>query len=518
MRFYNMVSSRALRHKRHDKRTRRRVTKVLRAFHDVPPVVLCIPHAERERAPLLRLLPFPPLLLLPGGPNPLEIQVVLAHEQDQLPAPLGEALLDGEPERLGEPRDGLRGRLAGGPVSQEERRARSRQRDFHGRRDLKLFEFFRIFYRKFCTRVKKSTKKSSQKKQPLFLLDGTHRTSSLASLPSLSRSAYPVPVRPCLSQVCVDDVDKDMSPQHVFFSVMARSLAHASVFAPIDNAIGLGLDDNHVASPTINTHQQQSHHGHQHSKHAVDNNSSSATIVAESPATRYHKHVVDHVEKVCGPLLIDSPPESDWEVILDQGARLKVWRRPVENSSAYEYALRGKSRAGGHTFIKNAWLDLQARKKWDMSCGGSYSLGFCSNYEGVENVYWETKYPWPIASRDYVYQRSTVLSSSGEAHGVSWVGKSPVKVLHDVSCEVEGAPPPFPDKVRVEGYRASILVRTHEDQLGSSWAIRVFDDPVMFGPSYIVNFVAKKWLPISAAQLEAACEKEALQTGHDPSI
>ena len=163
--------------------------------------------------------------------------------------------------------------------------------------------------------------------------------------------------------------------------------------------------------------------------------------------------------------------------------------------------------AATKTLPATGQTDLDARKQWDTSCGASRSLAYDASTL-VESVYWESVYPWPVWPRDYVYQRATVVAAA-EAHGVSWVGVSPVPALIDSAPPLPAdAPAPLPGKVRVQRYSAAIIARAAAaGEHGCRWAIRVFDDPEVAVPQAVVSAISRASLPLSAANLERACER-----------
>ena len=180
------------------------------------------------------------------------------------------------------------------------------------------------------------------------------------------------------------------------FLRLLSSCVHASLFAPLAEHAILADDGLFHYSAASKADDALSVGEHKETP------GGGAVIHVPEELSLYDKEVRSYVEKFCSPLLSDRPEGGGWEVILDRGTSFKVWRRPVNESLAYEYALRGRSVADANTFIRLAWLDLNSRREWDTSCGHSYSMGWSSTISNVENVYWETVYPWPIRSRDYV--------------------------------------------------------------------------------------------------------------------
>lgn len=197
-------------------------------------------------------------------------------------------------------------------------------------------------------------------------------------------------------------------------------------------------------------------------------------------------------------------PGQGWEQVLRDGDRIRVWRRKSAGT-AFEYALRGKTANPAHVFFRTAFVDIERRMKWDESCGEARMLQRC-DATGVETLYWVTKYPWPVAERDYVFHR-VVSSSKDEHHATSWVGPSPIAQLGDFKKPSKEDLDLVPKhRVRVLDYRTSMLVRSTMDG-GALWALRVLDDPcVAVVPTSVVNWIASKTLPSSVQKLDKACD------------
>lgn len=236
-----------------------------------------------------------------------------------------------------------------------------------------------------------------------------------------------------------------------------------------------------------------------------------------SSLAHYDPMTEAHVVSECTPLLQGSGPEGKWEAVLDEGDRLKVWRRSHPTKpSTFEYALRGKSPHPPAVFFSTSFEDLDFRLKWDESCGDARMLSYCPNTH-IETVYWVTKYPWPVAERDYVFHRIMSRNAQeGSFHGATWVGtEAPYKDerhgswdlsrldYDDVNAKAKQA---NKHRVRVTEYATTMLVLPSGDG-GAIWALRVLEDPkVSFVPPQLINWAASKSLPGSANKLDKACE------------
>lgn len=214
-----------------------------------------------------------------------------------------------------------------------------------------------------------------------------------------------------------------------------------------------------------------------------------------------------HVKHECEELLTKGTVEEGkgWEKIFENGEKLRVWRRKALSTNAFEYALRGKTDHEPHIFFKTAFLDIDNRMHWDESCGEARLLERCQN-TGVETLYWITKYPWPVAERDYLFHR-LVSKNEGSFHAVSWVGAPPTSLtVGEFTRPTDEVIQQLPkSRVRVTDYRTAMLVRPAPGG-GALWCLRVLDDPkVAVVPTTVVNWIVTKTLPSSADKLDRAC-------------
>jgi hypothetical protein len=304
-------------------------------------------------------------------------------------------------------------------------------------------------------------------------------------------------------------------------------------------------NQNSKSAETQQASHQEHHHHHQQQQQLATNHpneiSTTATLKSESATTERRIHeetnttlsndnrprtsllrrrttvsslpsretVEAHVNAECEELLVKGQVNASdgWESVYEDGEKLKVWRRKVDpKSTAFEYALRGKTTHAPHVFFRTAFFDVENRMKWDESCGEARFLQRCDR-TGVETLYWVTKYPWPVTERDYVFHR-LVSKNRGAYHAVSWVGSPPSSLsITDYSKPTDTALEQVPKhRVRVVDYRTSMLVKPTPEG-GALWCLRVLDDPkVAIVPTSVVNWIVSKTLPSSANKLDKACE------------
>lgn len=246
------------------------------------------------------------------------------------------------------------------------------------------------------------------------------------------------------------------------------------------------------------------------SSSSVPNSAASLTRRFSVSSMVSREAVEEHVRHECEELLSKGTVEENqgWEKVFHDGERLRVWRRKVgPKSTAFEYALRGKTTHPPHVFFKTAFLDVDNRMRWDESCGDARFLERCDK-SGVETLYWVTKYPWPVSERDYVFHR-LMSKRHGAYHAVSWVGNPPSTLaITDFTKPSQSVLDQVPNhRVRVVDYRTAMLVRPTPEG-GAIWCLRVLDDPkVAMVPTSVVNWIVSKTLPSSANKLDLACSR-----------
>jgi len=79
-----------------------------------------------------------------------------------------------------------------------------------------------------------------------------------------------------------------------------------------------------------------------------------------------------------------------------ESVECKIYRKHVETSGLYEYKIMGSLEDVGPDVCKQVYMDLEYRKKWDEYVKELYE---CDD-EGVQSIYWNVNYPWPMSNRD----------------------------------------------------------------------------------------------------------------------
>jgi hypothetical protein len=192
--------------------------------------------------------------------------------------------------------------------------------------------------------------------------------------------------------------------------------------------------------------------------------------------------------------LFSPPAEGEgWEMLLDNPGSLQIWRKRIPETSVYEYKTIGIATApSAEVWVKVAFMDLEYHKQWDVNCIDIEPIKVEDAVTGVEWVYWEVKYPWPMSNRDYVYARKHLVKDG----------------IHYIRSRAKAHPlkPEEKSKVRVELYRCNAAVRGAGNGRCEYGSIAV-DDPKVLLPSSIVNYFIAKTLPAAMASMEIACGK-----------
>ncbi|XP_061477747.1 phosphatidylcholine transfer protein isoform X2 [Rhineura floridana] len=159
-------------------------------------------------------------------------------------------------------------------------------------------------------------------------------------------------------------------------------------------------------------------------------------------------------------------------------------------SGLYEYKVYGILADCAPELCAEVYMDLTYRTKWDR-----YLRELCEKtHDGRTVIYWEVKFPFPMANRDYVFIR--------ERQDMEVDGK---KIYVILAKSVNTAK--FPEKpgiVRVKNYKQSVAFQS-DGKKGSKVFLSYFDDPGGKVPSWLVNWVTKTGVPNFLNDMEKAC-------------
>lgn len=141
-------------------------------------------------------------------------------------------------------------------------------------------------------------------------------------------------------------------------------------------------------------------------------------------------------------------------VVLNRRAGLNVYKREVKPGT-YEFRATGLLKVGLGDY-KVALLDHEYRVKWDDNAKDIRAV------DGLENVFvWLQRYPWPMADREYVFERA--LRKRGD-----------LELLVAKSMDVLSLPPGRKN-VRVTDYRQLLAFAPAEG--GVRFALKYTETP-----------------------------------------
>ena len=159
----------------------------------------------------------------------------------------------------------------------------------------------------------------------------------------------------------------------------------------------------------------------------------------------------------CASLLEgDEPSSAMWELVSDKpnagggGVRSKVYRKRALESSKGSTATTYLSQAvfdESLDLVFAALSDLSRRREWDKYC---LDLRQVATLGDSKLVYWKTKYPFPLAARDYVYVVRSMHGPGADTRLV--VSRSvPVDCAEEFVPTQQVPPPSLSDSLSVFG-------------------------------------------------------------------
>ncbi|XP_064421666.1 stAR-related lipid transfer protein 7, mitochondrial isoform X1 [Latimeria chalumnae] len=187
--------------------------------------------------------------------------------------------------------------------------------------------------------------------------------------------------------------------------------------------------------------------------------------------------------------------DQSWEVVMERNL-FKVWRRPIANTSLYQYRVLGTYSDITPRQFFNVQLDTEYRKRWDALV---IKLEVVERDEltGSEVLHWVTHFPYPMYSREYVYVRRYHVDQ-----------KNNLMVM--VSRTVEHpSVPESPDYVRVRAYQSHMVIRPHRtfDENGFDYLLTYSDDPQTVFPRYCIRWMVSSGMPDFLGKLHSAAVK-----------
>ncbi|XP_044277419.1 phosphatidylcholine transfer protein [Varanus komodoensis] len=217
--------------------------------------------------------------------------------------------------------------------------------------------------------------------------------------------------------------------------------------------------------------------------------SHSRRVCLESPSFRA-PFSEDHFLAVCREVAKSREAATgSWQLMADS-AGFSIYRMLDEKSGLYEYKVYSYLSDCSPELCADVYMDLNYRKKWDQ-----YLREMCEkNLDGRTVIYWELKFPFPLANRDYVFIRERQdMEVDGE--------KIYVILAKSVSTSK------FPEKpgiVRVKNYKQSVAFQS-DGKKGTKVFMWYFDDPGGKVPPWLVNWATKTGVPNFLKDMQRAC-------------
>ncbi|BHF64870.1 StAR-related lipid transfer protein 7, mitochondrial [Sparganum proliferum] len=242
--------------------------------------------------------------------------------------------------------------------------------------------------------------------------------------------------------------------------------------------------------------------------------------------------------------------DSEWELVVEK-PHLRLWRRPlgrkpaspllsdeVEHLSFFEYRACGTFMDISASSFLEVQLNLSYRRQWDPHVSLLETMrprsGCQDGADQTEIIRWVSKFPFPMAKREYVYARrwwaemhsSGVAEtesksnagsfSSGLALIVSRAVTQPSKEVqkHDSSSQPAekswySASVAGPNVVSVSSYESNMLIRSHSrfDEAGLDYFLTYSDDPKLSVSRETVSWLQNMIIPRLLEQLHTAAQR-----------
>ncbi|XP_058025407.1 phosphatidylcholine transfer protein isoform X2 [Ahaetulla prasina] len=136
-------------------------------------------------------------------------------------------------------------------------------------------------------------------------------------------------------------------------------------------------------------------------------------------------------------------------------------------------------------------MDLNYRTKWDQYVKNVRE----KTQDGKTAIYWEVKFPFPLANRDYVFVR--------ERQDMELDGQKIYVILAKSVNTVKFSEKP--GIVRVKNFRQGVAFAS-DGKKGCKVFMTYFDDPGGKLPSWVVNWAAKTGVPNFLKDMQKACQ------------
>lgn len=183
-------------------------------------------------------------------------------------------------------------------------------------------------------------------------------------------------------------------------------------------------------------------------------------------------------------------PRKGWELLVEiQGA--KVFRRPHNCTDLFEYRLLGNLKTISPDVFFQVYMDLEYRKTWDVYVKDLYEV----EVSGQKAIYWELKYPFPLANRDYIYLRKfKTVEYNGQKVYIVNASSIPSDIVRKRA-----------NVIRVSHYRQTVIIARCAES-GTLAYMEYFDNPGGMIPASVVNKSARVGVTEFLTTMQKACE------------
>ncbi|CAH2292154.1 phosphatidylcholine transfer [Pelobates cultripes] len=199
---------------------------------------------------------------------------------------------------------------------------------------------------------------------------------------------------------------------------------------------------------------------------------------------------------------LDHPAiQEPWQ-LFTESMGFQIYRLQDQESGLYQYKVYGGLSDCLPELFADVYMDLEYRKKWDQYVNALREV------ESEEDpvIYWEVKYPFPLANRDYVYVR--------ERQDLDVDGRK-IFVILAKSVSVNHCPEKS-GIIRVTAYKQSLAIES-DGSSGCKVFMYYFDNPGGMLPSWLINWTAKSGVPSFLTDMEKACKGYNQSTVKTPS-
>ncbi|XP_058025406.1 phosphatidylcholine transfer protein isoform X1 [Ahaetulla prasina] len=226
------------------------------------------------------------------------------------------------------------------------------------------------------------------------------------------------------------------------------------------------------------------------SRSSVSNVASSSAAHVRRPEHSRPAFSEDQFLAVSKELVSPSARPDTWQLLTNvQG--LCIYRLYDEKSGLYEYKIYSKLTDCSPELCADVYMDLNYRTKWDQYVKNVRE----KTQDGKTAIYWEVKFPFPLANRDYVFVR--------ERQDMELDGQKIYVILAKSVNTVKFSEKP--GIVRVKNFRQGVAFAS-DGKKGCKVFMTYFDDPGGKLPSWVVNWAAKTGVPNFLKDMQKACQ------------